>query len=600
MADNVAVTPGAGASIATDDVGGVQFQKVKLDLGGDGVSSPVIDKMPVQLMSLNFPASTGNNSTVQLASGASFTGAIETVQGEQAAQVQVTCDQAYTVVVRQYIDSGGTRLSGTYTFTRSAGVPLNENITLPGNYFNVTVTNNGGSTTTTFRIDTTFGIMSTMPYSLTDLGNLRGAFNEINGTAVSVNQGAADAGTQRVALNNEQVRDLFITGQNGQSAAGNNVFLATAGTTSTDTVSASGLVSYRSFYCQIIGSAGISSGQVTFEGSNDNTTFVALTVYDDAVITGTALQAAITIAASTNRFFSGKTTYRYVRCRISTVFAGGTIGAVTRFSLSDYVPRITTVGNPTAANLLANVTTCSTVTTLSNGQAAHAASIAGSPHRIAGRALNANYATLTTGQVADLVTTLVGALVMKPYAIPEQEFVTHDRITNSTTAAQLRALTASNKAYVTGITINTATLGGTTEFQLRSTPVASTTATIASNTLVMAATYNWKVGDMVFVTASGVTGLTVNTAYYILTVSGANLTFSATRGGATLAISGTSVSATLSKILWRTSLNSTAQPIVALEWNNPADTGTGLALEAVTTTAVTGQIDFSVSGYVAP
>lgn len=41
MADNVHVTPGVGASIATDDVGGVQFQKVKLDFGGDGVSLPV-------------------------------------------------------------------------------------------------------------------------------------------------------------------------------------------------------------------------------------------------------------------------------------------------------------------------------------------------------------------------------------------------------------------------------------------------------------------------------------------------------------------------------------------------------------------------------
>jgi len=41
MVDNVAVTPGAGATIATDDVGGVQYQWVKLDVGGDGASSPV-------------------------------------------------------------------------------------------------------------------------------------------------------------------------------------------------------------------------------------------------------------------------------------------------------------------------------------------------------------------------------------------------------------------------------------------------------------------------------------------------------------------------------------------------------------------------------
>ena len=38
MADNVAITAGAGTSIASDDVGGVQHQRVKLTLGADGQS----------------------------------------------------------------------------------------------------------------------------------------------------------------------------------------------------------------------------------------------------------------------------------------------------------------------------------------------------------------------------------------------------------------------------------------------------------------------------------------------------------------------------------------------------------------------------------
>jgi hypothetical protein len=40
MADNLAYTPGVGATVGTDDVAGVHFQKIKLDLGGDGVSVP--------------------------------------------------------------------------------------------------------------------------------------------------------------------------------------------------------------------------------------------------------------------------------------------------------------------------------------------------------------------------------------------------------------------------------------------------------------------------------------------------------------------------------------------------------------------------------
>ena len=39
MSDNVTV---AGASIATDDVGGVQFQKAKINLGGDGVDDGTV------------------------------------------------------------------------------------------------------------------------------------------------------------------------------------------------------------------------------------------------------------------------------------------------------------------------------------------------------------------------------------------------------------------------------------------------------------------------------------------------------------------------------------------------------------------------------
>lgn len=47
MADNVAITAGTGTSIATDDVGGIQFQKVKIDVGSDGVSAPLSSSNPI-------------------------------------------------------------------------------------------------------------------------------------------------------------------------------------------------------------------------------------------------------------------------------------------------------------------------------------------------------------------------------------------------------------------------------------------------------------------------------------------------------------------------------------------------------------------------
>lgn len=42
MSDGVAITAGTGTTIATDDVGSVHYQKVKLDAGGDGASTPIL------------------------------------------------------------------------------------------------------------------------------------------------------------------------------------------------------------------------------------------------------------------------------------------------------------------------------------------------------------------------------------------------------------------------------------------------------------------------------------------------------------------------------------------------------------------------------
>lgn len=42
MADNVAITAGSGTSVATDDVAGAHYQRVKLDAGGDGAAVPIL------------------------------------------------------------------------------------------------------------------------------------------------------------------------------------------------------------------------------------------------------------------------------------------------------------------------------------------------------------------------------------------------------------------------------------------------------------------------------------------------------------------------------------------------------------------------------
>lgn len=58
MADNVTITPGTGISIATDEIGGVHFQRVKVVLGPDGTAQDLILGTRDKANSLSFtPAS---------------------------------------------------------------------------------------------------------------------------------------------------------------------------------------------------------------------------------------------------------------------------------------------------------------------------------------------------------------------------------------------------------------------------------------------------------------------------------------------------------------------------------------------------------------
>ena len=200
---------------------------------------------------------------------------------------------------------------------------------------------------------------------------------------------AAAAASAPVALANEQVQDLVLNGAATQSALNNNILLASAGAGSVDTVAGASAMTYHSFTTQVNGGAGISAGAVTFEGSNDNTNFHSITVYDDNVVTGTPINAAVSIAASTSRFFSGKCSYRYIRCRISTAFVGGTVQAFSRISIEPYVPRVTTVGNPTAANhQVTNTPAAGTAHVLNSAATTNATSVKASAGTLFGSAIS--------------------------------------------------------------------------------------------------------------------------------------------------------------------------------------------------------------------
>ncbi len=184
-----------------------------------------------------FYNSVSNNSSAQLGAGATFTGAIEVAFNQPAMQVMVVCDQNYTVYVDQF--DGANNLVSTDTFTRTAGNPTNENIMVNGDGARVRVTNNGGSATTTLRIETTYGPLPPQARAVTSLGNNKTALMEVNGTATSVGGGVVDNGTLRVALAGGTVTSGTIAANgatitvNANSGAGGYAFQISTGFTGT-------------------------------------------------------------------------------------------------------------------------------------------------------------------------------------------------------------------------------------------------------------------------------------------------------------------------------------------------------------------------------
>jgi hypothetical protein len=397
MADNFVANPGTGGdTFAADDVAGVKYPYSKIDIGGDGVSSPVTaaNPMPVELTdgtnpvvikplstvpvaadnalmtqaiihgrttagggsfvdvkvnpsgalsadisdstnvgvtgpltnaelrAANVPTSnnatvflfsTNNSSDVQLAAGATFTGVIETTLDQPSISLLLTSDQNMIVTVRQFIDLAGTRAAPNIVFNVAAGVGLARSMPLNGNYVQVLAQNIGAATTTTFNINTAYGDI--LP---------------------------ADSSG---ALPTTEL-PLILAGQAAQTAVVNNILTTTAGTAPID------VSGYRAASVQVVSTG--TAGTFIFEQSNDGTNWVALPVFNGALVTGVPITAAITATASAI-VYSFAIRCSFVRLRIATTITGGSIRAFSRFSTDSWTPSVNLVASNTAANLQATV-----------------------------------------------------------------------------------------------------------------------------------------------------------------------------------------------------------------------------------------------------
>jgi len=163
--------------------------------------------------------------------------------------------------------------------------------------------------------------------------------------------------------------------------------------------------------------------------------------------------------ASTTTFTTGF--YEVSNCVIQPV----SVNNVSPQGTSNTLP-VAVIGTPAVT-----VTSGAITATGVAGAAAHDAAISGNPVRIAGRAVTSNYTAVATGDVADFVSTTVGAQIIKPFSIPELDWsyaAASGGISNTTTAVTVRAAQGAGiRNYVTSMQIYAPTLGAATELAIR-------------------------------------------------------------------------------------------------------------------------------------
>jgi hypothetical protein len=143
----------------------------------------------------------------------------------------------------------------------------------------------------------------------------------------------------------------IVIGQAGQTAVVNNILDPTAGANATDVLPQS------SFSIQVVSTG--TAGTYIFEGSNDNVNFIGIPVFNLSIIIPVPINTAITATAS-SAIYVGACKFRYLRLRIVTAITGGSIQAFSNYSEHPIALTQQPIGNGTAANLVANISSVTT------------------------------------------------------------------------------------------------------------------------------------------------------------------------------------------------------------------------------------------------
>lgn len=249
MTDNIDVTPGTGKTVATDEIGGINYQRIKMVLGNNNVNDGDVSSTNPMPVTGAFSLPTGASTEAKQDVGNTSVASIDTKtpalgQALAAASTPVVLTAAQLATLTPFSTVGAAQVGG-WTVSISGGVVVSGTVaaTQSGTWNIATVTTvtavtaitnalpagtnaigklaaNSGVTigaveiaaAQTLATVTTVGAVTAITNALPAGANIIGALvadqtmnlNKIAGTAPDVNSGAKSAGTLRVVLATDQ------------------------------------------------------------------------------------------------------------------------------------------------------------------------------------------------------------------------------------------------------------------------------------------------------------------------------------------------------------------------------------------------------------
>lgn len=157
MTDNVAITAGAGTNIATDDIGGVHYQRVKVTYGADGSATDPSSSAPFPMT--EYPVASGGLSVYYLTSAASTNGANVKASAGQVYGYAVTNNNTSPRYLRFYNTAGTPTVGSTATYM-AVMIPGSGGVVVPNGSIGIAFSTGIAISLTTGAADTDTGAVA--------------------------------------------------------------------------------------------------------------------------------------------------------------------------------------------------------------------------------------------------------------------------------------------------------------------------------------------------------------------------------------------------------------------------------------------------------